>query len=139
MRRAFRERFRHVIVETDNHEAFQIIRNFSNDAPTAYYHIYSQIDVLLNNNSWVCSINFIFPACNRVGCFAARFGMEVCDHLYTLDHPIGGSGDLVEWNLGLGFDHPNFQDIVIPNHAHDPVNFNVDVGLAGQIHELGYV
>lgn len=98
-----------MIVETDNPEAFQIIRNFSVGAPATYYHIASQIDILMNNNTWVCGLNFVFPAHNRVARFAARLCMEVCEHLYTLYHPVCGIEDLVEWDLGLGFDHHDFR------------------------------
>lgn len=39
MRRDFREGFRHVIIETDNYKAYQVIKNFRNGAPAALYHL----------------------------------------------------------------------------------------------------
>lgn len=59
----------------------------------------------------------MFQARNRVAHFVARLGMEVYNHLCTLDHPVGVVENLLDWDLGLGFDHPDFQDIIIPNHA----------------------
>lgn len=117
MRRAFKEGFRHVIIETDNYEAYQIVKNFSNGAPTALYHLVNQIDILINNSTWVCTLAFIYAARNRVGRYAARLGMEVGDHLYTLEHPVAGVNDLLAWDMGMGVDHPDFQDIVIPENA----------------------
>lgn len=64
--------------------------------------------------------------------------MEVGDHLYTLEHPVAGINDLLAWDLGLGIDHPDFQDIVIPQNTPLPVNFHVNVGFSGQVNELGY-
>lgn len=64
--------------------------------------------------------------------------MEVGDHLYTLEHPVGGIDDLLAWDMGFGLNHPDFQDIVIPNNAPIPVNFNVPVDVVGQINELGF-
>lgn len=38
--------------------------------------------------------------------------------------------------MGLGVDHPNFMDVLVPDDAPDPINFNVVVGIAGQVNGL---
>lgn len=117
MRRAFKEGFRHVIIETDNYEAYQVIKNFNNGAPAALYHLVNQIAILINNNTWVCTLSFIYAARNIVGRYAARLGMEVGDHLYTLEHPVTRVSDL------LAHDKLSPCDVTLSPWTHDKLSF----------------
>lgn len=62
LRRAFLEGYRDVILETDNMEAFRVIRDYSAGALAAIYDIASQIDMLVGDSRWYCLISYIFPA-----------------------------------------------------------------------------
>ncbi|WOG95417.1 hypothetical protein DCAR_0414735 [Daucus carota subsp. sativus] len=68
--------------------------------------------------------------------FIARLGRDVSDRLYTLDRMVGPLEELLDWDMGLGVDHPDFMDVVIPDEAPDPVNFNVALGIADQVDGL---
>lgn len=137
MRRAFKEGYRNVMIETDNFDAFKAIRDFSAGAPPAIYHLLSQIEVLMNNNTWACSIAFIFAARNRPARYAARLGMEIGEQLYTMEHPVGGVQEYIDWDMGMGVEHPDFVDVFLPLNAPDPVNFDMALGLADQVDILG--
>lgn len=43
---------------------------------------------------------------------------------------MGRVEELLEWDLGLGIDHPDYVNVVIPNNAPDPVNFEVGLVLS---------
>lgn len=60
--------------------------------------------------------------------FLARLGIEVCDRLCTFDRLVGGVEELLNWDRGLGIDHPDFQDVYLATQSKDAV----DLGL-GQI------
>ena len=79
---------------------------------------------------------YVFPARNHVARFLARLGRDVSDRLYTLDRMVGPLEELLDWDMGLGVDHPDFMDVVIPDEAPDPVNFNVALGIADQVDGL---
>ena len=63
--------------------------------------------------------------------FVAHMGREVRDRLYTLNRMVGPLEELIDWDMGLGVDHPNFIDVRVPEDAPDLVNFNAVVGIAG--------
>lgn len=46
-------------------------------------------------------------------CFLERLGMDVCDRLYTLNCMIGAMEELIDWDMGLGIDHPDYVDVLI--------------------------
>lgn len=68
---------------------------------------------------------------------AARLAIELGDRLYTLDRPITGIEELLDWDLGLGPDHPDYVDVVLPTEAHDPFDVNIALTLAENIDNLG--
>lgn len=137
LRRARIQGYRDIIIETDNIHAFRTIRDYDAGTIPAVFDITSQIDVLLKDAHWFCMLSYIFPARNRIARFLARVGMETCNSLFTLNRHVAGIEELIEWDVGLGLNHPNFVDVVIPDEAPDPVNFDVSVGLAHQAHLLG--
>ena len=47
---------------------------------------------------------------------------------------IGGTARL---DQGMGLQHPDFMDIMVPFEAPDPVDFNVSIPLADQVCDLG--
>ncbi|WOG99666.1 hypothetical protein DCAR_0519020 [Daucus carota subsp. sativus] len=73
----------------------------------------SQIDILLRDRSWTCVIAYVFPTRNHVVRFLERLGMNVCDRLYTLNCMIGAMEELIDWDMGLGIDHPDYVDVLI--------------------------
>lgn len=50
---------------------------------------------------------------------------------------VRGVEELMDWDLGMNIDHPDFVDVMIPNNAPDPVSFEVGIGLVDQTDELG--
>lgn len=44
--------------------------------------------------------------------------METGDRLYTFDRPIGALEELLDWDMGLGLDHPDFVDVALPFLRH---------------------
>lgn len=57
--------------------------------------------------------------------------MEVGDRfrLYTLDRPVSGVEELLDWDMGLGINHPDLMNVAIPMEALDHVNFDIRIGL----------
>lgn len=137
LKRAFLEGYRNIRIETDNYEAYKVVRNFNIGAPASVYDIAKQIDILIHDKRWLCKVAYIFPVRNRAARFAAKLGMEAADRLYTLDRPVGGIEELLEWDMGLGLNHPDFLDVHLPNAAPEPVNFDVGLGLLDQIQDMG--
>lgn len=135
--RAFFEGYRDVELETDNYEAYLILKNFHLGAPTCVFDLASQIDIRVKDIRWRCKIAFVYPARNKVARYLARLGLEVADRLYTFNRPIGGVEELINWDMGYGIDHPDFQDVFLPAEAMDPVDFGVGAELTDQIKDLG--
>lgn len=117
VRRAFKEGYRSVIIETDNFDAFNAIRDFSAGAQAGVYHLLSQIDILMNNNMWACTVAFIFASRNRPARYAARLGMKIGEQLYTMEHPVGGVQEYIDCDMGMGVEHPDFMDVFLPVNA----------------------
>lgn len=82
-------------------------------------------------------LSFVFLARNRVARYIARVAMEYGDRLYPLDRPIAGVEELLDWDMGMGPDHPNYVDVVLSNEAPDPVDFNSALTLAENMEYLG--
>lgn len=136
LRRAMIKGYSSVILETDNYQAYRVIRDFQHGAPAEVFDIVSQIDILLKDRRWTCVIAYVYPARNHVARFTARLGKDVADRLYTLNRMIGPLEELLDWDMGLGVDHPDFMDVVLPDEAPDPVNFDVALGIADQVDGL---
>lgn len=113
------------------------MKHFDLGAPAAVYDIASQIDIRIKDKRWKCMILYVFPSRNKVARFLARLGYETADRIYTFYRPVGGVEELLNWDMGLGVDHPDFQDVFLPSEAMDPCNFNVAVNLSDQIKDLG--
>lgn len=137
LKRAYLEGYRDVIVETDNLAAYEAIKNYTIGALAQVFDILSQIDIRIRNPKWFCMLFFVFPARNRVARYADRVAMETSDILYTMDMPVTGIEELLDWDLGLGPDHPDYVDFVLPNNAQDPVNFDAALTLADNVENLG--
>lgn len=138
LNRAFEEGYHDVVLETDNHEAYKIMKNFHIGAPTSVYDLASQIDIRAKNKRWKCKIAYVYPTRNKVARFLARLGLEAANRLYTFDRPVGGVEELINWDMGLGIDHPDFQDVYLPSGAVDPVNFDITATISDQISSLGF-
>lgn len=101
LRRAFLLGYRDIILETDNHEAFMVMKNFATGAPPAVFDLANQIDTLLRDRRWFCMLAYVYPPRNRVSKFAARLGMETGCRLLTFHKPVGGIEELLDWEMGL--------------------------------------
>lgn len=137
LNRAFTEGFRDVILETDNHEAYKVMKNFHLGAPAGVYDVASQIDIKAKDKRWKCKITYVYHSRNKYAHFLACLGLETADRLYTFDIPVGGVEEMLNWDMGLGIDHPDFQDVYLPTEAPDPVNFDIVTNLSDQIGNLG--
>lgn len=80
---------------------------------------------------------YVYAARNKVARFLAILGYEVADRIYTFDRPVGGVEKLLNWDMGLGIDHPDFQDVYLPTEAMDPCDFGGVSNLLDQIKDLG--
>lgn len=40
--------------------------------------------------------------------------------------------------MGLGINHPDYIDMVIPNDVPDPVKFDISMSLNEQVNEMGF-
>lgn len=137
LKRVFLERYRDVIVETDNLQAYMAIKNFAFGAKAQVFDIISQIDIRLRDPRWFCMLFFVFPARNRVARYAGRVGIELGDQLYTLDMPIAGVEELWDWDMGFGPDHLDYVNVVLPSNATAPMEFGTALTLADNVENLG--
>lgn len=55
-------------------------------------------------------LSFVYPARNRIARYATRIGMELGDMLYTLDRPVAGIEELLDSDMGMGPDQPDYID-----------------------------
>lgn len=53
--------------------------------------------------------------------------------VHTFDHLVGVTQELLDRDMGLGVDHPDYMDEVLANHVPDPINFDIGRGLVDQI------
>lgn len=125
------------MLETDNLEAFLVIKNFHLGAPPGVYHLASQIDIHLRDKRWFCMIAYVVPSRNKVARFLSRLGKKACDMLYTCCRPVGGVEELLDWDMGMGFDDQSYQDIIVPEGAPSPVNFDEGDLPFDQLEEYG--
>lgn len=95
LNRALEEGYRNVVLETDNHDAYMIMKNFHMGAPASVYDLAYQIDIRAKDKRWKCKIAYVYPTCNKVARFLARLGLETTDRLYTFDRPVGGVEELI--------------------------------------------
>lgn len=135
--RAFEEGFHDVTLETDNLEAFNMLKNFDQGVPSPVYDLVSQIDIRVKKKAWKCKVAFVYLARNKLAKFLARLGLETIDRLYTFDRPVGGVEELLNWDLGLVIDHSDFQDVNLASDARDPVDINMVSTFSDQIKDLG--
>ncbi|WOH14638.1 hypothetical protein DCAR_0934158 [Daucus carota subsp. sativus] len=95
LRHALLKRCRSVVLATDNLEAFRVIRDFNLGASASVYDIISQIDILIKDRRWTCTISYVVPARNHVARFVALLGKDLTDRLYTLNKMIGPMEELL--------------------------------------------
>lgn len=137
LKRAFLEDYRDVIVETDNLPAYLAIKNFTLGAQAQVFDIISHIDICICDPQWFSMLSFVFPARKRVAHYATRVGIELGARLYTLDRSVPGVEKLLDWDMGLGSDHPDYTDAVLPTNATDPIELGVALTLANNVENLG--
>lgn len=62
--------------------------------------------------------------------------MEFGERLYTLDMPVAGIEELLDWDMGIGLDHPDYVDVVLSAKVPDPFDFNSSLKLADNVDNL---
>lgn len=109
--RTFEDDHRDIIVETDNWEAFNVLKNFPYDVPGEAIEVASKIFIRLHDPRWICTIVFVFPEHNNLAIYLDRLRGDKCQHLYTFSRPIGRVGELPSLDLGFGPVAPQFHDL----------------------------
>lgn len=121
--RAFEDNYKYVILETDNLDAFKVIKDFPIDTPPDVAEAIQQIQIRLNDPRWFCAIVYVFPGHNKPAAYLTKLGGERCKQLYTLTRPVGALEELLSLDLGFGHVAPEFQVIEILPDEEDPVDF----------------
>lgn len=123
IKRSFKDNYKEVILETDNLDAFQVLKNFPHAVPEEVKETARQIFIGINDPGWFCCTVFIYPDRSPFAIYLAKLGGEKCKHLYTLKRPIGAVEELLSLDLGVGHVAQQYQDIEIQNDEEDPVDF----------------
>lgn len=121
--KAFDDNYKEVILETDNKEAFLIIKNFPFGVPPEVAEVAQQIYIRLNDPRWKCVMAYVFSGRNGAAIYLARLGAERCTQLFTLTRPVGAIEELLSLDLGFGRINPHLQDVEIFSDEEDPVDF----------------
>lgn len=100
--KAFDNNYKEVVVETDNLDAFKVIKDFPNNVPQEVADIARQIFIRLNDKRWKCILSFVFPGRNLIVIYLAKLGGERCNQLYTFTRPIGAVEELMSLDIGFG-------------------------------------
>lgn len=72
MIRAFEDNYRDHIVETDNHEAFRVLKNFPYEVPMEVASAPQQIMIRLHDLRWACSIVYVYSERKTLATYLAR-------------------------------------------------------------------
>lgn len=135
LKRSFEDNYKEVILETDNLDAFQVLKNFPHAVPNGVEDVARKIFIRLNDPRWFYGIVYVYPNRNPIDIYLARFGGEKCNQLYTLKRPVGAVEELLSLDLGFGHVAPQFQDVKIQNNEEHSVNFSpVTLSGEGNIH-----
>lgn len=113
------------------------IKHFYLGTPPDVYDIALQIDIRVKDARWKCKVMYVLLARNKLARFLARLGYEMGNMIYTFNRPVRGVDELLNWDMGLGVDHPDFQDVFLPSEARDRCDFDVVLNFSDQIQDLG--
>ena len=127
LHRAAVQGFNDIRLKTDNYQAYMTIKHFRDGVAASVFDITDQLDTLIRDESRKCVVSYVSLSRCRVARFLAKLGMETCKRLYSFDKPVGGVEELLDWDQGMGLQHSDFMDIMVPFEAADPVDFNVSV------------
>lgn len=119
LRKAFVEGAKSVIIKIDNLAAFGVIQ-------FAHLHQHPEVDDLLNqiitrlrDPNWDCSLRFVYPERNRVAEYASLLGGELFCRLYIFFEPVGRMAELMDLDLGLGPQNPQFLEASMVNEEQE--------------------
>ncbi|KAK1401096.1 hypothetical protein POM88_000701 [Heracleum sosnowskyi] len=59
--------------------------------------------------------------------------MKTCVKLSTFGRSIGTLEELLVYDIGININHPDFEDVYLPNEASNPAKFDVTISLSDQI------
>lgn len=108
LRRAFVERAQSVIIETDNMQAFGAIQFSHLHQHPEYDDLIHQILTRIRDPNWKCSFRFVYSVKNSSATYASLLGGELFCRLYLFYEPIGRLGELMDLDIGLGPQAPQF-------------------------------
>lgn len=111
MKRAYEETCKKVIVETDNLEAFGMLKFHHNGISTTARNIIQQIKILKKDKVWKCKIRYVYPRRNRVATYLALLGADLFGRLFLSFEPLGTAAELMDMDVGLGFHDPRYQEV----------------------------
>lgn len=123
MIKAFEDKYKEVVVETDNLDAFLIIKNFPLGVPLEVATVAKQIFIRLNDPRWKCILAYIFPYINPIAIYLAKLGGEKYSQFVTFTRPIGAVEELMSLDLGFGHTDSMYKDVEIYRDEEDPVDF----------------
>lgn len=111
MKRAYEETCKNVIVETDNLEAFGMLKLQHNGISNAARNIIQQIRLLKKDKVWKCRIRYVYPRRNRVATYLALLGADLFGRLFLSFEPLGRAAELMDLDIGLGFNDARYQEV----------------------------
>ncbi|WOH00019.1 hypothetical protein DCAR_0519375 [Daucus carota subsp. sativus] len=111
MKRAYEESCKNIIIETDNLEAFGLLKFQHNGISTEARNIIQQLMILKKDNSWKCKIGYVYPRRNRVTAYLALLGADLFFRLILFFEPLGRAAELIDMDIGLGFYDPRYQEV----------------------------
>lgn len=77
LKRTFEDKYKYFILETDNLDAFQVIKSFPLNIPPEVAEDVQQIHIRLNDPRWFCVISYVYPGRNNPAIYLAKLGGEI--------------------------------------------------------------
>lgn len=108
LRRAFIEGVKSVIIETDNMAAFGAVQMAHQNQHPQVAGLIQQILTRIRDPNWTCSFRFVYSARNSLATYLSLLGGELFCRLYIFYEPIGRMAELMDLDMGLGPNDPQF-------------------------------
>lgn len=100
LKKGFEGKFKRIIVETDNLDAFKVIKNYPHGVLSEVADVAKQIFIRLNDKRWYYVIAYIFSERNQLTIYLAHMGGEKCNNIFIFP-AYGSSGRTDESRLGV--------------------------------------
>lgn len=102
LKKAYEVNFKEVILETDNLDAFKLLKSFPHNVSQEVSHTVKQIFIGLNDPRLRCVIVYLYHDHNMLAIYLEKLGGERCKLLYTFTRAIGAIEELLSLDLGFG-------------------------------------